>query len=58
MMTKIEYRYEYKALLECLTVPFDINLCELECDFVLYTGNNDLAKRKEFEQYISKSLEI
>ena len=29
-----------------------------ECDFVLYVGNEKLVKRKEFEQYISKSLEI
>ena len=28
------------------------------CNFVLYVGNKKLAKRKEFEQYISKSLEI
>ena len=29
-----------------------------KCDFVLYVGNKKLVKRKEFEQYISKSLEI
>ena len=29
-----------------------------KCDFVLYVGNKKLLKRKEFEQYISKSLEI
>lgn len=29
-----------------------------KCDFVLYVGNKKLEKRKEFEQYISKSLEI
>ena len=29
-----------------------------QCDFVLYVGNKKLVKRKEFEQYISKSLEI
>ena len=29
-----------------------------KCDFVLYFGNKKLVKRKEFEQYISKSLEI
>ncbi len=29
-----------------------------QCDFVLYAGNKKLVKRKEFEQYISKSLEI
>ncbi len=29
-----------------------------KCDFVLYVGNKKLGKRKEFEQYISKSLEI
>lgn len=28
------------------------------CDFVLYVGNKKLVKRKEFEQYISKTLEI
>ena len=28
------------------------------CNFVLYVGNKKLVKRKEFEQYISKSLEI
>lgn len=28
------------------------------CDFVLYVGNKKLVKRKEFEQYISKNLEI
>ena len=31
---------------------------DAECDFVLYVGNKKLVKRKEFEQYISKSLEI
>lgn len=29
-----------------------------QCNFVLYVGNKKLVKRKEFEQYISKSLEI
>ncbi len=29
-----------------------------KCDFVLYVGNKKLVKRKEFEQYISNSLEI
>ena len=29
-----------------------------QCDFVLYVGNKKLVKRKEFEQYISRSLEI
>ncbi len=29
-----------------------------KCDFVLYVGNKKLVKRKEFEQYISKSLEV
>lgn len=29
-----------------------------KCGFVLYAGNIKLVKRKEFEQYISKSLEI
>ena len=29
-----------------------------KCDFVLYVGNKKLVKRKEFEQYISRSLEI
>lgn len=29
-----------------------------KCDFVLYVGNKKLVKRKEFENYISKSLEI
>ena len=29
-----------------------------KCNFVLYVGNKKLVKRKEFEQYISKSLEV
>ena len=29
-----------------------------KCPFVLYVGTKKLVKRKEFEQYISKSLEI
>ena len=29
-----------------------------KCDFVLYVGNKKLVKRKEFERYISKCLEI
>ena len=29
-----------------------------KCPFVLYVGNKKLVKRKEFEQYIAKSLEI
>lgn len=28
------------------------------CDFVLYVGNKKLVKKKEFEQYISRSLEV
>lgn len=28
------------------------------CPFVLYVGTKKLVKRKEFEQFISKSLEI
>lgn len=28
------------------------------CDFVLYVGKKKLIKRKEFERFISKSLEI
>lgn len=33
-------------------------LKEPKCPFVLYVGNKKLVKRKEFEQYIAKSLEI
>lgn len=29
-----------------------------KCSFVLYVGNKKLVKRKEFEQYISKNIEI
>ena len=29
-----------------------------KCDFVLYVGNKKLVKRKEFEKYISKTVEI
>lgn len=29
-----------------------------KCNFVLYVGNKKLVKRKEFEQYLSKTLEI
>lgn len=29
-----------------------------KCPFVLYVGTKKLVKRKEFEQFISKSLEI
>lgn len=29
-----------------------------KCNFVLYVGNKKLVKRKEFEQYIAKTLEI
>ena len=29
-----------------------------KCNFVLYVGNKKLIKRKEFEQYISKSIEL
>lgn len=28
------------------------------CNFVLYVGNKKLVKRKEFEQYIAKMVEI
>lgn len=28
------------------------------CPFVLYNGNRKLVKRKEFEEFISKSLEV
>ena len=30
----------------------------MECYFVLYVGSKKLVKRKEFEQYISKSIEL
>lgn len=29
-----------------------------KCNFVLYVGNKKLVKRKELEQYISKSIEL
>lgn len=29
-----------------------------QCNFVLYVGNKKLIKRKEFEKYLSNSLEI
>lgn len=29
-----------------------------KCPFVLYVGTKKLVKRKEFEQYLSKALEI
>ena len=29
-----------------------------KCNFVLFVGNKKLVKRKEFEQYISKNLEV
>lgn len=29
-----------------------------KCKFVLYIGRKKLVKRKEFEEFISKSLEI
>lgn len=32
------------------------SLKQPNCNFVLYVGNKKLVKRKEFEQYISKSL--
>jgi excisionase family DNA binding protein len=33
-------------------------LKQSKCNFVLYVGNKKLVKRKEFEQYISKSIEL
>lgn len=36
----------------------DEMLKDPKCPFVLYVGNKKLVKRKEFEQYIAKSLEI
>lgn len=29
-----------------------------KCNFVLYVGNKKLVKRKEFEQFIAKTIEI
>ena len=29
-----------------------------KCNFVIYVGNKKLVKRKEVEQYISKSVEV
>ena len=29
-----------------------------KCSFVLYVGNKKLVKRKEFEQYIAKSIAV
>lgn len=29
-----------------------------KCTFVLYVGNKKLVKRKEFEQYIAKTIEV
>lgn len=42
----------------CLVIPLIYRRKNLQCDFVLYVGNKKLVKRKEFESYISKSLEI
>lgn len=28
------------------------------CDFVLYVGNKRLVKRKEFEKFLSQSVEV
>ena len=36
----------------------DEMLKDPKCPFVLYVGNKKLVKRKEFEQYIAKRLEI
>ena len=33
-------------------------LKEPRCPFVLYVGNKKLVKRKEFEKFISESVEI
>lgn len=33
-------------------------LKEPKCNFVLYVGNKKLVKRKEFEQYVSKCVEL
>ena len=33
-------------------------LKELRCPFVLYVGTKKLVKRKEFEKFISESVEI
>ena len=33
-------------------------LREPRCTFVLYVGRKKLVKRKEFEEFISKSIEI
>ena len=45
------------------TVNIDYNkieemLKDPKCTFVLYVGTKKLVKRKEFEQFVSKSLEI
>ena len=29
-----------------------------KCNFVLYVGNKKLVKRKEFEQFIEKTVEV
>ena len=36
----------------------DEMLKQPKCNFVLYVGNEKLVKRKEFEQYLSESVEI
>ena len=36
----------------------DEMLKDPKCDFVLYVGKKKLVKRREFEQYIAKCLEI
>lgn len=36
----------------------DEMLKDPKCSFVLYVGTKKLVKRKEFEQFISRSLEI
>lgn len=36
----------------------DEMLKDPKCTFVLYVGTKKLVKRKEFEQFISRSLEI
>ena len=64
-MDKVPIHEKIALTIEEANEYSNIGICKIKemarqpnCPFVLYVGKKRLIKRKEFEEYISKALEI
>lgn len=62
---KVEIKDKLNLTIEEAAVYSNIGICKIKellkmpnCPFVLYIGKKKLIKRKEFEKYISSSIEL